>query len=326
MTEQHEGLVQETASPQVVTIGEEMVLFWPEHGDTLEDAVQYRRSFGGAEGNFAIALSRLGVSTRWVSRLGDDAFGRSIRNALMREGVQVSAQVDTLAPTAVFFKEGVQSGPRRVLYYRKGSAASRMSPSDLAPELFAGARLLHLTGITPALSESCALMLREAITLARAAGCLVSIDPNVRLQIWPSAAACREYLLGLFSEADVVLLGDEDASVLFPDLAEELILPTVRALGPTTVVLKMGSRGARANSHDEEASVAAFPVQVIDTVGAGDGFDAGFVAGSLWGWPLLRCLQLGARVGAAAVSVAGDWEGYPHRDSLEFSTEGYVHG
>jgi len=301
----------------VVTLGEAMVLLWPAGDETLDDAATYERSFGGAESNLAIALARLGLRPRWISRLGADPFGRYIRATLEREGVVVDTPFDADAPTAVFFKERVARGPRRVYYYRRGSAASRMDPADLRPAQFAGARLLHLTGITPALSAGCAATVDRALTLARAAGARVCVDPNVRPQLWPEPAAGVAALHALMARADLVLLGDEDAAYLFPGLSEEAVLRAVRALGPQLVVLKLGARGARAMVEDgEDVSVAPYPVAVVDSVGAGDGFDAGFIAGLVHGDPLARCLALGARVGAAAIATTGDWEGYPTRRAL----------
>ena len=300
----------------VVTLGETMVLLWPTGGESLEDAVTYERSLGGAESNLAIALARLGLRSRWISRLGDDPFGRYTRATLEREGVIVDARVDAGAPTAVFFKERVAHGPRRVYYYRRGSAASRMDPTDLTAAQFAGARLLHLTGITPALSAGCAAAVDHAIALARAAGARVCVDPNVRPQLWRELGAGIATLHALMARADLVLLGDEDAAYLFPGLSDTAVLGAVRALGPRMVVLKLGARGARAMVDGEEMSVAPYPVTVVDSVGAGDGFDAGFIAGLVRGDPLSRCLALGARVGAAAVAMTGDWEGYPTSHDL----------
>jgi 2-dehydro-3-deoxygluconokinase len=151
----------------------------------------------------------------------------------------------------------------------------------------------------------------QALVLARAAGALVSVDPNVRPQLWPTEQVCRETLRTLVARADLVLLGHEDAEALYPGLNEDAVIDAVRAGGAATVVLKLGERGAVAVQDGARARVEAHPVTVVDTVGAGDGFDAGFVAGWLRGFPLPRCLALAARIGAAAVAVAGDWEGYP---------------
>ena len=295
----------------VVTLGETMVLFWPDAGAPLERADLFHRTIGGAESNLSIALARLGHRVLWVSRVGDDPFGRYLRATLQHEGVRVDAPSDPRAPTGVFFKERVASGPRRVLYYRRGSAASLLRPEQLEALDFTGVRVLHLTGITPALSASCAAAVRAAIRSARAAGAMVSFDPNVRLQLWESEQGCRRELLALIALADLVLLGDEDAAILFPGLDEAAVLAAVRALGPGTAVLKLGARGAIASGSGRVEAVPAYPVVPVDTVGAGDGFDAGFIAGLLRGRDLRRCVQLGAWIGAAAVTSPGDWEGYP---------------
>lgn len=297
---------------QVVTLGEAMVLFWPADAATLEAATRFERSFGGAEANFAIALTRLGHRTRWISRLGDDAFGRYIRRELLREGVCVDAQADSAAATAVFFKERVSSGPRKVYYYRQESAASRLRAQDITPRQFAGVRALHITGITPALSPECAGAVERAIDLARSVGALVAYDPNVRLQLWRNRATCVATLRRLVSMADLVLLGHEDGAVLYGDLGPREIMDAVRSDGCSAVVVKLGERGAIATDGVETVQAAAWPIaKVVDTVGAGDGFDAGYLAGWLRGFPVRQCLDLAARVGAGAVAAAGDWEGYP---------------
>lgn len=308
---------REIQPPDVVTLGETMILFWPLDAATLEQGREYARSCGGAESNFCIALARLGHCPRWISRLGNDAFGRYLAATLESEGVLVEAIYDPDAPTAVFFKERSTTGPRRVVYYRRGSAASRLQPDDLTPEQFAGTRLLHLTGITPALSASCAATVQRAIEMARAAGALISFDPNVRPSLWPSVEQCVATLRSLISQSDIVLLGDEDAAVLYPGHSESKVLEAIRGAGPSSVVLKLGARGAIAFEGTELAEVAAYPVTVVDTVGAGDGFDAGYLSALLEGLPLAERLARAARVGAAAVAASGDWEGYPTRAALD---------
>ncbi len=177
--------------------------------------------------------------------------------------------------------------------------------------------MLHLSGITPALSASCARAVERAIELARATDALVCFDPNVRPSLWPDAAECRRVLLALMARADLVMLGHEDAEALFPGLDEDAVTRAAGAGRVSTVVLKLGERGALARRGEEVVRVPVHRVEgVIDTVGAGDGFDAGFVAGQLRGLPLADALALGARVGAGAVAVAGDWEGYPYAAEL----------
>lgn len=297
----------------VVTLGECMGVLYPPDPVTLDDARSLLWDIGGAEANMSIALARLGHRARFISRVGDDPFGRKVRAVLDAEGVDTSALVtDAAAPTGVFFREWLPDMARRVYYYRAGSAASRLAPEHLAPELFAGARIVHLTGITPALSASCAAACARAVELARAAGALVSLDPNYRPRLW-GPEAFRAALLPLLRRTDILLMGHEDARAALGVEDEEQMLAAGAALGPSVVVLKRAERGAAALTADgRRAEVPAAPVaQALDPVGAGDGFDAGFLAGHLRGWDLEACLRLGARVGAASVEALGDYAGYP---------------
>jgi 2-dehydro-3-deoxygluconokinase len=296
----------------VVTLGECMVLLQPEMPVPIEQAESLRLDIAGAESNLAIGLSRLGHRVHFISRIGDDPFGRRIRATLAAEGVDPSGlRVDSQAPTGVYFKEWLPDGARRIFYYRRASAASRLAPTDLQPEVFSGATFVHLTGITPALSQSCAATVQQAIDLAHQARALVSFDPNYRSQLWGSAAA-REVLLPLLAQADILLMSHEDAWMLFESTDEASILERALARGPRIVVLKRGERGARALTQETALEVPAEAVEtVIDPVGAGDGFNAGFLAGWLRGETLEAALRLGAKIGAAAVAHAGDYTGYP---------------
>jgi 2-dehydro-3-deoxygluconokinase len=290
-----------------------MALVFPTEPVGLAESRGLHLDMAGAESNLCIGLRRLGHTARFISRVGQDPFGQLIRRTLEQEGVDTSALAeDPNAPTGVFFREHLPDGQRRVYYYRGGSAASRLAPEDLQPERFAGARVVHLTGITPALSATCAAACGRAIELARQAGAVVSFDPNFRPRLW-SAAAAREALQPLLSRAQIVLMGHEDAqAVVSAEGDEEELLHSVAALGPEIVVLKRAERGACALAGERYYEVPAVPAgRVVDPVGAGDGFDAGFLAGWLRGWNVEDSLLLGARVGAAAVSVMGDYAGYP---------------
>lgn len=298
---------------EVVTLGECMAVLYPVEPISLEQALSLVIDIAGAEANLAIGLSRLGHSAQFISRVGDDPFGRRIHAVLAAEGVDTTHLLtDATASTGVFFREWLPDGLRRVFYYRRDSAASQMKPEDLQSAMFAGTRIVHLTGITPALSSSCALTTARAIELAHAAGARVSFDPNYRAPLWDASTA-QKALLPLMAQADIILLGHEDARVLFGCEEEATILARCAELGAEMVVLKRAERGACALTKDRTLEIEAEKVEeVIDPVGAGDGFNVGFLAGWLRGYALEEALRLGARLGAAAVMTLGDYAGYPH--------------
>lgn len=298
--------------PEVMTFGECMAVLYPPDPVQIDDAPLLKWDIGGAEANYAIALARLGISVRWHSRVGNDPFGRKMVHILAGEGVDTSAvAIDATKPTGVFFREWLPDGMRRVFYYRSGSAAANMGPEDLKPEHFVGITAVHMTGITPALSERAAATCIRAIELAKAAGCMITFDPNFRPRLW-SAEQARVAMIPMAQASDIILMGHEDAAAMFGEGDDEHYLQSAVALGIKTVVLKRAERGALA-IHDGERFEATVvqAERVIDPVGAGDGFDAGFVAGRLRGKSIPESLHLGAIVGAGSVAHLGDYAGYP---------------
>lgn len=297
----------------VITIGESMVLFTADSVGPLRFAGSFQKSLGGAESNVAIALSRLGHKAGWVSRVGDDEFGLYIRNYIRGEGVDTSKVIfDKQYPTAVFFKERLAEREPNIYFYRKGSAASQLSPTDLDESYLAQARILHITGIMAAISGSCRETLNQAIKIAKKHGQTVVFDPNIRLKLWTKEEA-RETLLELASKADIVMPGIEEGEILTGETKPEKIASRLLENGAKVVVIKLGERGAFYATSETSEYVEGTPVQnVIDTVGAGDGFAAGFLSGLIRGWSYQEATKLGNRVGAYALSVVGDVEGYPY--------------
>ncbi|HEV8633782.1 MAG TPA: sugar kinase [Chloroflexota bacterium] len=296
----------------VVTFGETMVLLAAVEAGPLRFANTFTRHAAGTESNVAIGLARLGQRVGWFSRLGDDEFGQYILNAVRGEGVDTSrVVVDPEAPTGVVFKEKRELGPRRILYYRRGSAASRIGPTDLDPDYVAQARILHLTGVTLALSQSCREAVHAAAETARQRGVLVSFDPNLRLRLW-SRDEARAAMRALLPLCDVVLPGLDEAELLTGQDDPDRAADAIRALGPRTVVVKLGPEGALGVTPSERTRAPGVRLErIVDPVGAGDGFAAGFLAGQLRGLGLGESLRLGNTVGAFATTVVGDWEGLP---------------
>jgi 2-dehydro-3-deoxygluconokinase len=305
----------------VVTIGETMALLTVPSGRQLRGGVAAPVGFGGAESNVAIGLARLDVPVTWVSRVGNDAFGSMIIREIRGEGVEVLATVDPQARTGLMVKEQRHGTPWRVGYYRDGSAASRLSAADLNPsvrEAITTARVLHLTGITPALSDSAREAVRAAIRIARAAGVLVSFDVNYRAALWPATQAAP-VLAELCAVADVVFAGAAEAALVLQTAeatAEEELAHGLAGLGAGSVVIKLGARGALALTGDRIVTAAPDPIDVVDPVGAGDAFVAGYLSGLVTDAPVADCLRRGNQLGGAVCQVPGDWEGLPTHEEL----------
>lgn len=306
-----------------VTIGESMVLLQPMGEGPLAYAPLFTRSIAGAEANVAIGLSRLGLKCRWIGRVGTDPFGDMILSGLAGEGVDVSfAERDGQFPTAIYFKEFKGYGDPNVYYYRKGSAASRLSPAHVKPEWFDGAGHLHVTGITPALGPDTADAVAKAMRLAREKGLTVSFDPNLRRKLWSEEDA-RRILLSLVPLCDLFLPGLEEAEFLLGERTEEEYGKSFLEMGPRTVVMKLGERGSVGFAGDRVVRAEPYRVsRVVDTVGAGDSFAAGLLSVYLDQTPddagkLERALLTANTMGALATQYRGDWEGLPKRDELQ---------
>jgi 2-dehydro-3-deoxygluconokinase len=306
---------------EVVTMGETMGLLRADTPGPLFHARSVSLGMGGAESNFAIALSRLGVAVTWAGRVGADSMGELVLRELRAEGIDVHGIVDPQAPTGLMIKERRTLEQLKVWYYRSASAGSRLQPQDVPAEQIRGARLLHLTGITPALSASAAAAVNHAIAVARDAGTLVSLDLNYRAALWPKDEAGEVYRR-LLRQVDLVFAGDEEAMIALGLEASQIHPPLelarqLTALGPRQAVVKLGALGAVAVADGAELTRAAVPVNAVDTVGAGDAFVAGYIAEFLAGEGLEQCLKTAVRTGAFACQVPGDWEGMPRRSELE---------
>jgi 2-dehydro-3-deoxygluconokinase len=292
----------------VLCLGESMALFVPGEDGPVDQVRTWIRTVGGAESNVACNLARLGVAAGWVSAVGDDALGRAVVSSVAASGVDVSrVAVDPVRRTGLYIKETDPSGSP-VRYYRAGSAASGMGPELLAGLGFDGVRVVHTSGITPALSESCLELTRALFAAPRPAHRL-SFDLNWRPVLWLDAdpSVLRE----LADAADIVLVGADEAEAVWgtDDPAEiRRILPT-----PDTLVVKQGERGATMIERDpatgldrDEVFEPALRVDVVDPVGAGDAFAAGFLAATLAGAVPARRLRAGHLQAAAALRTRDD--------------------
>ncbi|WP_329074708.1 sugar kinase [Streptomyces niveus] len=297
----------------VVCIGETMAALAPDPVAPLDTAELLRLDIAGAESNVAMYLADHGVPARWVSALGDDPFGRRVRERIAASGVDVSGvRTDPARPTGLLVKNpGTDS--TGVHYYRTGSAASALGPPALDDPAVRDAALVHLTGITPALSASCRALVDRALRPERPYA--VSFDVNHRPALWGDEPAA-EILLPLAARADLVLVGLDEAQVLWgPALTSA---DAVRALlpQPRVLVVKDGARAATAYVGQGTYTVPAPKVRVVEPVGAGDAFAGGFLAGLLRYDDPVRALRLGHLTAASALRVPADHGPLPPPDRV----------
>ncbi|MGW0948554.1 sugar kinase [Streptomyces sp. NPDC002623] len=287
----------------VVCVGETMAALAPDPLGPLEDADLLRVDIAGAESNVALYLADHGIPARWVSAVGDDPFGRRVRARIAAGGVDVSGvRIDPERPTGLLLKDPGAHGTR-VRYHRAGSAASALNPEVLDDPAVAGAALVHLSGITPALSPGCRALVEHALRPDRPWP--VSFDVNHRPALWAGRSAA-DLLRALADRADIVLVGLDEAQALWGDRITDAERVRDLLSGPRVLVVKDGDRAATAFVGTAAHSVPALTVRVAEPVGAGDAFAAGFLSGLLRTLPVDRALRLGHLTAASALRVAAD--------------------
>ncbi|MFJ8635868.1 sugar kinase [Streptomyces sp. NPDC093568] len=336
----------------VVALGESMVTFLPTRPGRLADVPSFERGIGGAESNVACALAAAGHRTRWVSRVGADGFGDHLVEAIGRYGVDVaSVRRDPMRPTGVYFRTAGDRGTdaHEVAYYRAGSAASAMSVANLDLGVVRSGRVLHLSGITAALSDGCLELMRE-LTAPGKGRPLISFDVNHRPGLWRDADG-PQVLLELARRADIVFVGQDEAEeawgVTGGPTAIRGVLPE-----PGVLVVKQGARGAtlfhrtagmraarggtggrggtpqapdrathpQATTPGTSGPTAFVPaphVHIAAATGAGDAFAAGFLSATLRGLPPRDRLRHGHLWAAAALTAPGDLAAPPARDTAD---------
>jgi 2-dehydro-3-deoxygluconokinase len=293
------------------TFGETMGVVAADTVGPLEYARSFSFGIGGAESNVAMAAARLGAPVTWLGRIGPDATGDLIERRLRAEHVRTVAIRDD-AFTGLMVKYRRAGERLHVDYHRAGSAGSRLSPADLPADL-GGATMLHVTGITPALSDSARAAVFHAVETARAAGVAVSVDVNYRAKLW-SRFDAAPVLRDLVSRADVVFAGPDEAALF---VGSAPALDGLASLGPAEAVVKDGPRGCTAIIDGDRFTLPALPVRVVDPVGAGDAFVAGYLADRLAGADAGQRLRTAIAMGAYAVTLPGDCEGLPTRAELD---------
>lgn len=305
----------------VVTLGETMGLLRSTTIGSLEHVSELALSVGGAESNVAIGIVRLGGRAIWMGRVGDDAIGRRVVRELRAEGVETRVLVDPGARTGIMLKETPIAGSTRVMYYRSGSAGSRLSPHEIDADAIASAALVHVTGITPALSASAADAVITALDVAIDAGVPVSFDVNHRASLWGDDSFRAAYR-AIAQRADIIFAGADEAALLVGAAAPETLAGLLADLGPAQAIVKLGPDGCLAQIDGELLRAPARRITPVDTVGAGDAFVAGYLSALIAGEAPIDRLALATTCGAFACLGPGDWESFARTADLARQNEG----
>lgn len=303
----------------MVTVGEAMALFIAEEPGELSRVGRFSRATAGAELNVAVGMSRLGFKVGYISRVGCDSLGENLLAFMDAEGIdRTQVGLDSAHPTGFMLKSLQTDGSDpRIEYFRRGSAASHLSPADNPVAYCAAARHLHLTGISPALSAGMRELVLGMAAEARRAGRSVSFDPNLRPRLWPSQQAMIACMNELAASADLVLPGLAEGQLLSGLQTAPEIADFYLQRGARQVVIKLGAQGAYFADHDIRGTAPGFPVpRVVDTVGAGDGFAVGVISALLEGLSLADAAARGNAIGARVVQFPGDCDGLPDRRQL----------
>lgn len=299
-----------------VCVGETMASFV-----ATDDPRRYLAIAAGAESNVAIGMARLGCRVRWVSRIGDDPLGRLVEASVAASGVEVSVVRDPTHPTGVMVKHPA-GAHKHSSYYRSESAARSLEPGDL--ERIGDARWIHVTGITPALSDSAHRLVQTVVSSERSGGHRVSFDVNYRPSLWSGPGSAAETILPIARRADLVFIGDDEADALLGTSSASRVGEELLTEDHHVVVLKEGSEGATAMTRDAIVSIPAMAEEPIDVTGAGDAFAAGFLAATCFEWPTDARLRLGHLAAARVIRQLEDAMAPLTEDELDELSPSYL--
>lgn len=304
---------------EVILFGEPMALFMAGTQGPLEDVEKFTKSVAGAEVNVCIGLTRLEHKATYITRLGNEPMGHYIEKYLKKEGIGTEfITYDEVYRTGIQLKNKVDKGDPIAPYYRKGSAASRISTKEIDKIDFAGIKHVHITGIPPALSESCRLATYRLFERARENNVYISFDPNLRPALWESKELMIKVINDLSSKCDLLLPGTEEGLILMGSNDPEVIATYYQNLGAKYIIVKLGGKGAYVKTWEDSYYVDGFKVEnVIDTVGAGDGFAVGVISAKLEGLELRDWVIRANAIGAIQVQHVSDNQGLPTKEELE---------
>ncbi len=304
---------------RILTAGEPMGLFIAQEEAKLENVKHFATSVAGAEFNVAVGLTRLGHTVGYLTKVGEDPFGRQIINCMNENGIDTSlTQIDPDHRTGFMLKSKTSQGDPDIYYYRKGSASSTISPEDVKDIDLGQWDAIHLSGILPATSATALAASHYLMDAARAAGIPIFFDPNMRPQLWPSREVMIEEINKMAAKADYVLPGENEGLVFCGSKDPAFIGRFYLDLGAKTVIVKTGADGAETFTKEGSFKTPAYPPkEIVDTVGAGDGFAAGVISGVMEGLPLEKAVQRASAIGTIQIMHVSDNEGLPTREELE---------
>ncbi|QQP70700.1 sugar kinase [Carnobacterium sp. CS13] len=308
---------------EFLTIGEPIALFGSEEVDkSLKDASHFQKFLAGAEVNVTVGVSRLGHTTQYITKLGEDPFGEFIIDQLNKNKIGTDYIDETKDHwTAFQLKDRVSTGDPNIFYFRKGSAAAHFDKTILDRIDFSDVKFVHLSGIFPAISKEALEGFRYLVQLLKEHQIRTTFDPNLRPQLWESQAIMVETINELASHAEIILPGINEGEILMGSRDPETIADFYLQNGEVTqtVIVKLGEEGAFVKQKNGKSfTVPGFKVkEVVDTVGAGDGFAAGLITALIEDKTLKEAVIRANAIGALAVQSPGDNDGYPTPAELE---------
>ena len=309
--------------PEFITIGETCAVMTSKSIGRMRYSEGFELRPGGAEGTVAVGVKRLGHTAGWISQLGEDELGHYILSFIQGEGVDVSnVRMVPDKQTGLFVRERLPLGEARHFYYRTGSAFSEIAPEALQEDYISSAKILHITGITPALSKTCRRTIDAAVEIAKTHRLTITFDPNLRLKLWRVDEA-RPVIERLMKSADYVLPGIEEMHALYGTRSVERLLDHLHEIGCERIVLKLGKEGAMLSLPSGTETLAGYPVESpVDLMGAGDAFAAGFIAGILKGMAPADSVDLANFVAGMSIRLPGNIESLPTWDEVNRAQKG----
>ncbi len=292
------------------TFGEIMALFLTQDRDSIVTATSFERLAAGAEANVAVAVSRLGFAAYFYTRLGQDQLGDAVLADLRREGVSVEGVRRTPDFTGILIRNTGQFSALEATYARRGSAATGIEPNDIDLEVLGNSRWLHVTGISAAISRSAREAVAYALNHARELNMNISLDLNIRRQLWSEAEAAA-VLLPMARDLDVLIGGVDEYQAVFGMSDPETCLRMAVDSGVAHAIMTSAEFPVRVRSGAERFEVTPPRVTSIDAVGAGDAFTGGVIAGLLAGLDIHAAVVQGTVCGSRVAAQRGDWAGMP---------------